>query len=545
MPAVWLAVLLAGSLLLRLSTASGDVETLLLRVTSDDAFYYFQIARNLAAGAGASLDGETATNGFHPLWLLLVAAMQRLSGDPIQALHLSLGLAAGLGTASVALVYAVLRRLGSPAAAAWLAAAFYGLHPAVVVEAVNGLETALVVCTTALVVWLFLGVTQARTPPPAIAWLRLGTAGGWMLLARTDSVFVWGCVLLFLAVRARSPRELMRPVAAGAVSLAWLAPWLLWNLLRFGTIVQVSALALAEPIRADFLARHGAELGTLLERSAFLIRAAGWQLAHLYFVPARAAIWPFALTWLAGAAALLLAPLEPERRRARRRLALVMVPGSGILLALLFHAGVRWWTREWYFACAGWLGAVLLGVALAWLQEALERRFGARRRAAQLGFVAAGALSLGLWLTPSDAWVGASPHRVQQLEGARWLAAHTEPGARIGAFNAGILSYFSGRTVVNLDGVVNGEAYEARRSGRLMDYILAKQLDYLVDWRGTLPMAGCQRSASARCEPVATVGERLESFAGSPLLVLRVHAVPPGRAHSARPDVADAPRRRL
>ncbi len=40
---------------------------------ADDAFYYFQIARNLAAGHFSTFDGGiTQTNGYHPLWMLLI-----------------------------------------------------------------------------------------------------------------------------------------------------------------------------------------------------------------------------------------------------------------------------------------------------------------------------------------------------------------------------------------------------------------------------------------------------------------------------------------
>lgn len=39
----------------------------------DDAFYYFQIAWNLAHGKFSTFDGGiTRTNGYHPLWMLLI-----------------------------------------------------------------------------------------------------------------------------------------------------------------------------------------------------------------------------------------------------------------------------------------------------------------------------------------------------------------------------------------------------------------------------------------------------------------------------------------
>src|SRR5256885_14258752 len=43
---------------------------------SEDTFFYFKIAENLAAGLGSTFHGYTPTNGYHPLWLLLVTAIQ-------------------------------------------------------------------------------------------------------------------------------------------------------------------------------------------------------------------------------------------------------------------------------------------------------------------------------------------------------------------------------------------------------------------------------------------------------------------------------------
>ena len=50
-----------------------DLVNLIRDVIYDDAFYYFQIARNLAEGKFSTFDGGiTRTNGYHPLWLFLV-----------------------------------------------------------------------------------------------------------------------------------------------------------------------------------------------------------------------------------------------------------------------------------------------------------------------------------------------------------------------------------------------------------------------------------------------------------------------------------------
>jgi hypothetical protein len=46
----------------------------LLPYVQDDFYYYLQVARNLAAGHGSTFNGLVTTNGYHPLWLLLLTA---------------------------------------------------------------------------------------------------------------------------------------------------------------------------------------------------------------------------------------------------------------------------------------------------------------------------------------------------------------------------------------------------------------------------------------------------------------------------------------
>ena len=64
---------------------------------------------------------------------------------------------------------------------------------------------------------------------------------------------------------------------------------------------------------------------------------------------------------------------------------------------------------------------------------------------------------------------------------APWLSTHTPADARVGAFNGGLISYFSDRTTVNLDGVMNDNAIAASRAARFAIYIDAQRIDYLAD----------------------------------------------------------------
>ena len=72
----WLALLGAlayGAAFAWYMLAHFDLIDLLRHVSIDDAFYYFEIARNLADGKFSTFDGGiTRTNSYHPLWLLMI-----------------------------------------------------------------------------------------------------------------------------------------------------------------------------------------------------------------------------------------------------------------------------------------------------------------------------------------------------------------------------------------------------------------------------------------------------------------------------------------
>lgn len=76
---------------------------------------------------------------------------------------------------------------------------------------------------------------------------------------------------------------------------------------------------------------------------------------------------------------------------------------------------------------------------------------------------------------------GVNALHLDLLQAARWIEAGTPEDAIVGSWNAGILSYFSKRTVVNLDGVVNSRAIEINKSRRLNEYLKERKINYIAD----------------------------------------------------------------
>ena len=62
-----------------------------------------------------------------------------------------------------------------------------------------------------------------------------------------------------------------------------------------------------------------------------------------------------------------------------------------------------------------------------------------------------------------------------------YLQQNPLPG-KIGSWNAGIISYYEGQHIINLDGLMNDEIYPYAKADDLECYFIKKQINYVVDF---------------------------------------------------------------
>ncbi len=62
-----------------ISPAFSTDEVLFLSSFTDDFFYYIKIAKNIVLGAGSTFNGIVHTNGYHPLWLIILTISVKLA----------------------------------------------------------------------------------------------------------------------------------------------------------------------------------------------------------------------------------------------------------------------------------------------------------------------------------------------------------------------------------------------------------------------------------------------------------------------------------
>lgn len=478
---------LAGVVATFLAAVAGS-ETLLLVLVKDDGFYYLQLARNIALGNGATFDGIAPTNGFHPLWTILLAPVFWFEfASPYTPVRIAIALALAI---HIAAGWAVRR-----AAARWtdtatgnLAGLFYVANPLALYVVVSGMESPLLGLLVALLVAESIAVQRGETSLAKRSTMaRVGVLSGLCILTRTDAVLLVALVLaaaVLLPAGSAAPSPAVRwrgAFRAGIVTLVLLSPWILWNLLRFGTVVQVSARAhrihavsqraAGESEGFERLVTVGHSLAsTVLTTISGRTGVPAAVIAGVLAVGAAVLVW-----WIAS----LVADRE-DRRQLGERLRWFAAPllyAAGFLAAAFFILGH---IRSWYIAGPLAVGSILwaLPAYYALRQHALRLR-GRIAAAIVAAAVVVAMLPLG------RVFAGEFIHNLTLVqcwrEAAEWVGAHVEPGARVASFNSGTFGYLSPRTVVNLDCVVNNRAIPWLEQERLIPYLREDRIGVILD----------------------------------------------------------------
>ena len=282
-------------------------------IPQDDFYYYYLTAKHFAATGFSSFDGIVPTNGYHPLWMLVLAGLSLLAhgNDTTTFIFIEVIQILSAGT-TAALSLRLFRRL-------------YGDGPWVPVIAllVSLLLTVLIFLSMETVVaiplYLFFALTALRALEEKSGvreafWC--GAAGTLLFLARIDTLLALGIVFLFFLFRRASARKTLAFLAG----LSPIAAYFILNKALFGNWLPVSA--------------EVKELGSGFSFSFLPIEVIRTPRGALYF-----------LLTIAG---FVLALIHVRRgdARVRARFLLFAFP---VLFALVLALRLSWPAYVWYF----------------------------------------------------------------------------------------------------------------------------------------------------------------------------------------------------
>ena len=448
--------------------ASFDLINLVRDVYYDDSFYYFQIAYNLAQGKFSTFDGITQTNGYHPLWLLLITPFYWLFDKEtalfgIKAFEIMLV----AGGAALITTAAWLARLAWPLLFAALPILYRNPE-----ELLLGMEAAAAMFALAL---LILAVCLYMRNPPRWKWTLAAVAFA-LPWARIEYIAISLAVTAALCAIewSRQERRSLRLSALANIrhacipligAIAGILVYFAYNELVFGGALPVSAA-----IKLAWSQERWAQEG-------------GYDLVQSFWYTLRhKRVFDYELLIALEVCAYLLIAWWLALRSKDRRDWLLLAFMVGVFglaaghIAKFAQTVLATYSKPgfpepgfqiWYFVPAYLMMALIIPVRL-YIAIRLIRRFIAPRRRAAANALSVGCVVIGAAVllgiadfTQPFKWVNFLRERIKidweigHYMGAQVLNSALPEGSVIGTWDAGIVGYFSRFPVVNLDGLVN------------------------------------------------------------------------------------------
>jgi hypothetical protein len=468
---LWLVWIVLGGLAARIIAWGffyGHVPALVTYRLPDDALYYFTVARNIADGFGVSFDSVHATNGMHPLWLLVITPIFLLKLTNWGSIHAILLLQSLLDLLVIwyvgKTVYGLLPNAqeSNRRTAASSAALLYALSPLVIIHGINGLETALVSLLSVLWLRRFLKLNAYDAANMFRDWLLLGITTGLLLLARTDSFILLLPSAIYVLI-STSKKELAGISVCVAAAAMIVAPWLLWNIATFGSPLQSSAEAVPLMAMRKYDVMYG---------SSFL------KYFHLSIEGMKNSLKPFWYSTFGLSLVTICYGILKRKKKispAERAIYLMLLGG---MLLLIVHTISRGFIREWYVL--GLIPLFLIGYGVSIGMNSGEN---ASRSSGRWMLVVIIIIVQCFWFTGKQ-YASQKAVVYSGLPTVQALTRHS----KVGALNSGYYSYFASRpgSVVDVDGVMSPDAIVYIKRGNLRGYLRKDSVDYFLDFAGDI-----------------------------------------------------------
>ena len=424
----------------------------------DDAYIFFRYAMNLAGGHGLAFNaGHPSAGVTSLLWTVLLAALAAVM-DPA---HLPMGskiCGVLFYAAACALTADAVRRWSGVRGTGLAAGLLFASNPLGVVLAVSGMDTALALFVTSLLLWHW---SRRGAEAPFETGLLLGM----LALARPDglllAVVAAGVVASARYLRSGGPRAGRLASAAGGLVLlaAGVAipalPWLAFVHHLSGHWVPPTRIGkLIERLPWE----HGVSYREFLSLSPFSRISLAVRNAAALFGPSRGgiALLPPAIALILGAPLAALAGRLRPGRGATEAIALTWACAAAVLTGFCFLFPLpipRYIAALLPFTTAG---ACLLGGRLAGLRPDKRRPPVWDRKALQVllaALFAAWALGpLGLTWKP---FLRASADQQVRREVGEWLRTNTPESAIVALEPIGEIGFVCRRAIVDLGGLVD------------------------------------------------------------------------------------------
>ncbi|MBN1216662.1 MAG: glycosyltransferase family 39 protein [Candidatus Lokiarchaeota archaeon] len=444
------------------------IDIILLYIFPDDSYYYFEIAKNAAVNGFISFDNINKTNGFHPLWFIMLIPIFILNLDKIIALRIILlfqGIIIGI---AVYFIYKIIRIYFDEKSGLFGSLIFLFL-PLSFLTYLDGCEASLNILLLAIVIYQLLINDFSNLDFKHT--LFLGFSFSLSFLTRLDNIILITpilCWLLFTNIIQINKKNI-KYIFTFFISFSILPGlYFLWAFLNFGHLMPIS--------------------GVIWNNST------QYTIIYLCII----VITCFFLSILYRIIYTKLMKRKWERSTKNGKILII------ILLLPIFHLLYYFTTRGrfmlWYLPIE--LIFIAIGGSLVFYKAFGNIKKGKIFSVDKEKFtIAITALSFifsyGTIYFSVCAVVDIKVYHLspRYYEATQWVNNHIPENATMASANAGFLGYFIDRTLIECWGLVNSYEFLETYNANVTKYIIEGDYDYYIDQIQYIPLSAIEMNS--------------------------------------------------
>ncbi|MFA7361712.1 MAG: glycosyltransferase family 39 protein [Candidatus Kapaibacterium sp.] len=434
----------------------------------DDAYLSLDIARNFANGKWFFY-GDGTTSGFQPLYVFLMAPVFLIFKNDLNTpVYVSIIIQNIFGYGIIYFMYKLMRNVFEDDYSSFLSVLLFILLPVSIINIGNGLETSISFFFFVLIFYYLYKFQKEEFDKITFRQLFiLGVLVGIAMLARIDNIMIISGVILWLIMRGKRTKFIKQVLYFLAGSAVMYLPYMILLYSFTGDFFPVSGKAVHH-IGQDMVENYAVGNSNLFE----LIRLSLQNIYMNYsvviiFVLVGTLVYrikSFACPWFS---------------QSLKQHAPLVFTSLLLFFAYTFYLNAYWFYSRYFFPLSLFF-AVITAFIINLLIHSFSTQGGKRSVAIVLAvlFIAPNLTRSGF----KDFFLAEYKKQGYEKIG-EWVNHKFPSGTVIGCVQTGAIGYFSDdKTVINLDGVVNKEAYDAIQKEELMNYIRSKKIEYFIDW---------------------------------------------------------------
>jgi len=465
---------------------------------SDDAYYYFVVVKNFINGKGIVFNSGIPTNGFHPLYFLLLVPLFYFFYpiDPNLPIFLSLIILTCFDLGTAYLLFKIGEN-GFNQDSGFILSIFWLYNPFIILTSYLGLESSIQIFFISFLIFyitekkkLFYSRREA---------LFISLIFMFLIFSRLDGIFILSAFILFLFLKKFAYLKKINPkfkikntvliffqkdiLIILSFPFAFILLWMTWSLTYIGLLIPTSSQGfLGTFFTSDYF---NIVFNQIKNSIAFIL--------NLIFYPSKEYLLQlilFILVYIFPVGYFLYKNIIKKRSK----FLLKLIYNFGFLIFALILYLIFYWLiivkiRPWYAHFINFIFIFFYCMILINLIESLfinKEKY--RKRVHKIfkknyKIILTSSFLLIFFLNGLIIWN--NPYgkiNKARLIAANYIDENLPKNAKIGSFNTGIIQYYTeNHDIINLDGFINTEAYFAKKDNKLEDYIIKINITYIID----------------------------------------------------------------